>query len=167
MHFVKDKPMFTIHRSSGTDWQIIDAENIEMTQLPRDTRPISQIPITEFVKPMEHIWIHDEVKLADDQLAKAVEANKKWIESMMEMQSVDREKRAEEFKEMVMGHWHSDSKPYYITAKQQKPDDSALKMKHSLKGMERGELCVLGMGRQTGKSMLTAHIMKQRAEQND
>lgn len=150
MHFVKDKPIVTIHRSSGSHWEIVDREISAVT----NTRPISQIPITEFVKPKAFSWLDHEINLADDELAKAAIDNKKWIESLMESQSVDRAERAEEFKKMVMGHWHSENAPvYYINTK----------------GKEVGEMSNVMIGpSRSGKSMINMHVAKHRkAQQSD
>lgn len=151
MHFVKDKPIVTIHRSSGSHWEIIDREIAAIT----DTRPISQIPITEFVKPQQHFWKPDNGNLADDQIAEFARQHKEFIdrqlqlaESFMESQSVDRAARAEEFKKMVMGHWHTENAPvYYINTK----------------GKKVGEMSEVMIGpSRSGKSMINMHIAKHR-----
>lgn len=149
MHFVKDKPIVTIHRSSGSHWEIIDCEMPAVT----DTRPISQIPITEFVKPKEFSWLDHQVNMADDELAKSAIAYRKWVEGMMESQSVDRAARAEEFKKMVMGHWHSENAPvYYVNTKGKKVDEMTEVM--------------IGPSR-SSKSMINMHIAKHRVQQDD
>lgn len=145
MHFVKDKPIVTIHRTSGSHWEITDREMSAVT----DTRPISQIPIAEFIKPKAFSWLDHEIDLIDDELAKATIDNMKWIERLMESQSGD---RAEEFKKMVMGHWHTENAPtYYINTR----------------GKKVGEMTDVMIGpSRSGKSAINMHIAKHRHSSN-
>ena len=84
MYFVKDNPKITIHNSSGTNWEIINA---------KDTRPISEIPITEFVKSQQHFWKPGEINLTDDEIDEFTRNHKKFITHV------------EAFRTMMMGGW--------------------------------------------------------------
>ncbi|MFY0656373.1 MAG: hypothetical protein JXR12_06455 [Neptunomonas phycophila] len=142
MHEVKlsDDTIVHFHRADE-GWQLQPVEDIELT-VPKDTRPISQICITEFVKPKHYRWLEEEIKIDDEDLARLADWHKKFVDK--HMQSVGRGLRDV-----------SEAKTHLI--------DLA-----NTGGIKKGDsLLYLSAGRSSGKSMIGQTVMRQMKQRQE